>query len=347
MHKYNNFTVIIPEHNRPNHLKRLLEYYLSQNVHVIVADSSIKKFCFLEEYIDRISYHHFPQSFLAEKINYILPYIDTPYVVMCANDDFVIPNAVNIITEFLDNHLDYNSGQGIYIDFDTTDKSTKLSLRYPNMLTEQIDEDNGCDRVLHLMKSYFQYYYAVHRTSIFKEIYSSLMKDEKTQICNLCLLESYVSSYPAIDGKHKIIQRLYAARENIIDSAATYTDPIPQIITKKKYQGEYSAYIDLLTKLLVSKDNILPEKAKQIIHESIEIYLNENFPYYDMFTSKVNRFLKYLIYKIDLLKIINQFRKINHRKNNNALDKLDTMIGFEDWHNIEKHIQIFSKLCYK
>lgn len=345
--KFTNFTVVIPEHNRPNHLKRLLEYYLCQNVRVIVADSSIEEFCYLEEYKEKILYRHYPQSPLAEKIYNILQYIETPYVVMCANDDFVIPKAVNKIIEFLDGHLDYNSGQGIYVDFDSTDESLQLSLRYPNMLNEQINGENGCERLLHLMKNYFQYYYSVFRSLTFKKIYSSVIQDKIVRIRNLCLLECYVSSYPAIEGKHVIIPRLYSVRENIFDSAATFTDNIPKIISNPKYQDEYNAYIELLTKLLIVQEKLLPEKAEKIIKKSVDIYMAENFPNYFTYSSRIKRVLKDGFKQIGVLKLINIILKNHHRGNKIQKAIPQSIEGFEEWPQIEKYIRNFYNACYK
>jgi len=342
---FTNFTVVIPEHNRPHHLKRLLEYYLDQNVRIIVSDSSVEEFCYLKEYKDKIVYHHFPQTPLAKKIYNILPFIETPYVVMCANDDFVIPNAVSKITDFLDNHLDYNSGQGIYIDYDPFDENLQISLRYPNMLIEQLDENNGCDRLLHLMKSYFQYYYAVYRASTFVNVYSSVIRDDSTRIVNLCLLESYISSYSAIEAKHIIIPELYAARENIINSAGRFTDNMSKIITKKKYRNEYNAYSELLSKLIINQEKITPKKATEIVNKSIDIYMSESFRDYFKFKNRSKRALKNILFKIGLLEVI--IKRIN-KKSNKLKQNIPTYInGLEEWVQIEKYIHKFQDICNK
>ncbi len=342
----NNFSIIIPAHNRPMHLKRLLEYYLHQNVKVIVADSSVNKFSQLEEYKGRVIYHHYPQSSLPEKLCNVFPFIDTDYVVMCADDDFIIPKTINIITEFLDKNLDYNSGQGIFVDFDLSEESVRPSLRYPNMLHEQINDIYGCERVLHLMKSYFQFYYAVFRTATFRNIYSSVINENKVGILNLCLLESYVSSYSAIEGKHIIMPILYAARENIVSSAASFTDNIPNVISEKKYRDEYALYIKLLTNLLITSDHLSPELAKQTIINSVDMYMSKNFPYYFTRSARFKRFLKNIAKQIgveNIQKIVLKENRSEDKKNN---DLSQSISGYEEWNHIEEYIHLFYKECY-
>ncbi len=89
--KYQNFTVIIPEHKRPEHLKRLLDYFLSYGIKVIVTDSSDVEFKYLSEFEKDIVYRFYPKVNLAEKLTKVISLVETPFVVMCANDDFLVP----------------------------------------------------------------------------------------------------------------------------------------------------------------------------------------------------------------------------------------------------------------
>ena len=55
-----NVTVIIPAHNRPERLRRLLDYYSRTDIKILVPDSSDHPFADAEKYPD-ITYLHRPK----------------------------------------------------------------------------------------------------------------------------------------------------------------------------------------------------------------------------------------------------------------------------------------------
>lgn len=80
-----NVTVIIPAHNRPERLRRLLDYYSRTDIKVLVPDSSDHPFADAEKYPD-ITYLHRPKLHFLLKLKEVLPMISTPYVLYCADD---------------------------------------------------------------------------------------------------------------------------------------------------------------------------------------------------------------------------------------------------------------------
>lgn len=85
-----NVTVIIPAHNRPERLRRLLDYYSRTDIKILVPDSSDHPFADAEKYPD-ITYLHRPKLHFLLKLKEVLPMISTPYVLYCADDDFAVP----------------------------------------------------------------------------------------------------------------------------------------------------------------------------------------------------------------------------------------------------------------
>ena len=324
---FDKFTVIIPEHNRPEHLKRLLSYYLSFGVKVIVADSSDKELSYISEYKNKIEYVHTPRKPLAEKIHEISNLIRTPYVFMCANDDFVIPDTVNKIVDFLDKNPLYNSGQGIYFDFSYKNDHIEKSLLYSHIIGKDLSEDCACKRVLNLMSNYFQYYYCVYRTDIFQQTYQSVInKDGKALIHNLNLLELYISIYPLIDGNHIVLSSLYAARESILGSASSYVDNIGEVISQKKYHLEYQNFMVLLSTHLSQKENIAYINAQRIIERAIITYMDNSLPKYFSF-----KLPKYFSIKSRFLRAVKAgLKKINLFKNTRIVIKIKKRTFIQD-----------------
>lgn len=111
-----NVTVIIPAHNRPERLRRLLDYYSRTDIKILVPDSSDHPFADAEKYPD-ITYLHRPKLHFLLKLKEVLPMISTPYVLYCADDDFAVPSGIAQMTAFLDEHPDYSTAQGHYLTF--------------------------------------------------------------------------------------------------------------------------------------------------------------------------------------------------------------------------------------
>lgn len=111
-----NVTVIIPAHNRPRRLQRLLDYYAGTGVRLLVPDSSDKPFAGRID-PDTTTYLHRPRMHFFRKLRDVLPLITTDYVLYCADDDFAVPEAIRHITDFLDAHPDHAIAQGHYLTF--------------------------------------------------------------------------------------------------------------------------------------------------------------------------------------------------------------------------------------
>lgn len=141
-----NVTVIIPAHNRPERLRRLLDYYSRTDIKVLVPDSSDHPFADAEKYPD-ITYLHRPKLHFLLKLKEVLPMISTPYVLYCADDDFAVPSGIAQMTAFLDEHPDYSTAQGHYLTF--TPHKGKISFypRYIRYFDKQITGDTPRERL--------------------------------------------------------------------------------------------------------------------------------------------------------------------------------------------------------
>ncbi|KKL68331.1 hypothetical protein LCGC14_2126020, partial [marine sediment metagenome] len=101
---FDKISLIIPTHNRHQYLTRVLDYYNGINLKILVADSSQKEYPFKNKY--DIDYFHYPNYIPHKKLADIIQEVKTPYVFMCADDDFIIPKAIEKCIKFLDNNSD-------------------------------------------------------------------------------------------------------------------------------------------------------------------------------------------------------------------------------------------------
>ena len=99
---------------------------------MLILDSSNKKII-KNKYADqdKINVIEFSSDiFISEKIIYSTQYIETDYVVLCADDDTIIPSSLMKCKEFLDNNKDFASAQGwSYPNIFLTPKKIKIIIK--------------------------------------------------------------------------------------------------------------------------------------------------------------------------------------------------------------------------
>ena len=98
-----NFTLIIPTHNRHEYLKRSMVYYDKLNAKVIYTDSTGEPYVYPVKG-GNILYLHLPGQTFAQKIlNSLNEFVNTEYVALCADDDFILIEslyeAYNVVLE--------------------------------------------------------------------------------------------------------------------------------------------------------------------------------------------------------------------------------------------------------
>ncbi len=265
-----NVTVLIPAHNRPERLRRLLAYYGRTNIEILVADSSTLEFPFLEDF-PSITYRHQPGMEFLRKINEVLPLIHTPYVFFCADDDFIVPETVNKITGFMETHPDYCTAQGHYLTFEVHQKDIEFYPRYIRNFTKEMDGGTGKERLNQYNNLYASMLYSVCRSGLFKEMYSAVMDVAgNPRFTNLYAAEEYYNMYTLIHGKHTTLPEFYSARERIKGSAASITVPFDTFITATRYKDEYNAFVEILANKLSVTDKIPLDNARVFILSMME-----------------------------------------------------------------------------
>lgn len=261
-----NVTVIIPAHNRPNRLQRLLDYYAGTGIKILIPDSSDRIF---NGHLDSpdITYIHRPKMHFFKKIREILPLISTDYVLYCADDDFAVPEAIQRITEFLDANRDYSVAQGHYLTF-TPRPSGHISFypRYIRNFDNRITDGDSTARMEHEKGMYASMLYGVTRSDIFRRIYSYCFDDDgNMRFTNLFLAEEFFNHAMLIHGKYATLPCFFSARERIKGSATETTVPVSVIKSTPEYAGEYNGFIQALSMMLADHDGMALDEAERRI----------------------------------------------------------------------------------
>lgn len=258
-------SVIIPAHNRPEKLRRLLHYYLETNIPIIVTDSSVNVFPYLDEF-PGLNYFHFPQAEFLIKIQKILPLIHTKYVVYCADDDFIVPQGIEQVISFLDSNPDYDSAQGHYLSYEVKKKRIEFYPGYIRNFEKDTHQNTPSERLMELKKLYASLLYSVVRSTTFIEMYQQCFKEDgKPLFSNLFLAEIYFNLFSLMEGKNKTLPVFYGAREKDYKSATYTTIPLSVIRNSPAYREEFQRFFNLVVGRLVSKQSMDIEKAENLL----------------------------------------------------------------------------------
>lgn len=209
-------TCLVPTHNRPHFLRRLLRFYLQfpLGYPFLVVDSSEAHFAAENRaVIDdvrgllKIDYLHLDLNFMDKSVAG-LERIRSPYVVFCADDDYLFPAAAMCCIDFLESHPGYSSAMG---------RTAMLNVNYPVQWCRiikgySIEHERPFDRCRQIARSWFTNFYAVHRTPSLLDNFRTTAANTDSQRCPH-LFESLLSQLSVLDGRTKLLPLMYSLRE--------------------------------------------------------------------------------------------------------------------------------------
>jgi glycosyltransferase domain-containing protein len=212
-------TIVIPTYNRPNNVLRLCTFYKFTNYQILILDGSALK----NQQIGvkkNIKYIHMPNSTLQERLAYSSDLIQTKFVAICADDDFLIPKGLLHSIKYLTRNIDFAAAQGMYIRFATT---PFFSWRpdYIHWKDVKIESDDPMERVLK-SKTSCQFLYSTMRKEVYVATTSVLKGIQSGSLTMNELVFNYIVPFY---GKYKTLPIIYGARiEHSKSSVNLYFD---------------------------------------------------------------------------------------------------------------------------
>ncbi len=274
-----NLTILITTYNRYCFLDRLLTFYQSfkTDVKILVLDSSSKKLSdknlILKLKQKNITWKKYNSKiFVANKIKDGCRFISTDFAVLCADDDFLIPNSLKKAVKFLQKNKNYSSCMGLQI------KHHYLSIfnKKIYLFNESINKNNGFnnnhifDRIsqyLSLNSSYYPFY-SVHRSNDLKRIWEITSKNTNfwglVEILPCCL--------SLVIGKMKVLNVIYISRQK-----NTFNWHNRKVLEKMYSSRKIKPAIKSLSNFIIDYD-----RSNNL--DTIEKKLNENF---EIFKQKI------------------------------------------------------------
>ena len=260
-------TLVIILHNRHQNLDRLLKYYLDVKMAIVIADSSAMPHHFAHIHTN---WQHFytPGVSYTEKIEITLARIQTPFVVLCADDDFTVPESILRCVEFLDKHDDYVAAQGNCLRyFNDTVGTGRIKFSSLYDIQPFVEQEAPLVRLEKMFNPYKSILYAVHRTDSLRRAFHRA----GPVIRNLFLNEYLTAIVPSMAGKLKDFSFLYQVRQYAEDSDDKITDNLDTIIFNEKYRDEWKAFVSLCAENAAAATHL----SEAVIEPQIKIRLSD------------------------------------------------------------------------
>lgn len=327
-------TLILILHNRHKNIDRLLEYYDDYDFPIVIADSSKEKHVFTSM---KPNWQHIytPDVFFTDKLEVVLPQITTPYLLMCADDDFIIPKSIIECVSFLETHPDYAIAQGLAIRYDK-DSVVNSNIQFGPIykIYQSVEDTEPLKRLQHFFHPYRSVFYAVFRTSAIQQSF----KGTKSVVKKLFLNEYITAFLPILFGKYKELPILYHVREHAHDSDDKTAIDIDTLTNEEQYSEEVNEFENLVAKKMSVIVHISTTEAKQIVNTT----LND-------FSDRLRKLRNHIPFKKRIGNVIVHLPFLGKwmiKKNRDAENK-NRLSGYYDLQSDPEEIKAITDLLYK
>jgi glycosyltransferase domain-containing protein len=257
-------TIAVPTHNRPAFFNRLLMFFdqVQCGVPILIVDSSAAETRVacrsvvegVQSRLD-IKYRHVDLPF-EQKCLAAFDDISTPYVMFCADDDFVIPSTLPECVSFLDANPDYATARGVQYILDTVNGHKLKKARY-----REVTHPDPVARFHYIADSWFSNFYCVYRTHELRRDFE--LTCEYTSTLETIILPELMLSYLSVmRGKCRYLPCLSGLVQShsqcVSRTAAKISDP-------EKYADQYLRFESCLAKVLAQAADITEDEARELV----------------------------------------------------------------------------------
>lgn len=269
-------SLLLPTMNRSDFLIRLLNYYRSVGFqgYLCIGDSSnaehllaAKKAIETLQGKLNIYYREYPDTNNARCLQQLNELAPTDYCALIADDDYLVPDALEKCISFLDNHPDYSAahGQGIAVRLQPSGVHGQVAsiVRYQQTVSEG---ETASRRIIDLLGDYQVALFSVHRTGTWRKMYQDI-----TSLTDIRFTELLPGCLSVVYGKVKELDCFYLVRQS---HDRRYMLPgKTEWMARPDYLSSYQVFFDCITRELARQDGISIDKAKALIEQAFLLYL--------------------------------------------------------------------------
>ncbi|VVN29897.1 hypothetical protein PS619_04765 [Pseudomonas fluorescens] len=258
-------TVVLITHNRPAFLRRAVKYYSSLPCRIMVLDSTLER---PEGDFSAVDYHHVPQFAywgMQAKLAYGVEHLTTPYMVLAADDDFILHDSLAESVGFLHANPDYGMCHGYCLMYLSLAHGVNY-YRRDKKVQEDYASERAQDRVLDYMSQYIPPFYAVTRTDLMKNWHAALPPGTNFQWQEIGHVYYLLAS-----AKARILPIPYVVREINYGVSEHNTDVYHSLTyVDAKSVAEREAFAEFLVSLPTAIEGLDAGQAKAFALESFE-----------------------------------------------------------------------------
>ncbi len=271
---HDRLTCVVPTHNRPHFLRRWLRFYTQfpPGFPFLIVDSSepsaaAENLSAIESARRElvIEYRHHNLSF-HDKCIRGLELVETPCVVICADDDLVFPDAARQCAEFLEREPGYASAMGRTAQLDT-----KLPRWCCTVLKGySIEDDEPLQRCRRMASIWFTNFYAVYRTRTLLDSFRITAANTDFRH-SVHMPEMLLTQLSVLRGRVKVLPLMYS----LLERHATNTSGAQQVRVRPQAELHYERFRRCLADQCVQA-GIGRAEAERFIDDSYGFFRNPN-----------------------------------------------------------------------
>lgn len=270
-------SLIVPTLERPDFLLRLIRFYQASRFtgKILIGDGGNTSRVQQTKVALRhaapgldIGYWHFPGAGVAQVVRELSSEVSTPYVALVADDDFLVPSALEKCAAFLKNNSDYSAahGSGILITLASTGAHGKIARcgYYPQ---PQREETSAAQRLVAHLGNYSVSLFSLHRIEIWRKMFSAT-KDVRDVSFGAELLPCCLS---VVLGKTKQLDGLMLVRQ--AHSRRYHLPNVHDWITDEAWCPSYAIAYESLAKEISHQDCVSLNQARAEVKRGFSMYL--------------------------------------------------------------------------
>lgn len=280
-----NLTIIIPTLGRMDLLVRLIDYYHSVKFkgRIVIGDGSVladyeRANKALGPYMKYIQIRHLylPNSSVSDAVYAANEYIETDYVCLVGDDDFIVPSTAANCIRFLESNEEYVAAHGLGVLVGAGNGTAK-KIDHAHYYQQPVREENSAmDRLRAHLEDYSVSLFSVHRIDIWKRMFSAYRHESAMTICDdkTFSAELLPCCMSVAMGKVGQVEGLYLVRQ--VHDRRYILSSWFQWLKSNKWQPSYTHFRKQLSIIITDLDGINEMEALDNVDVSFSAYLKKH-----------------------------------------------------------------------
>jgi glycosyltransferase domain-containing protein len=299
----NNFTLVVPTHNRHEYLKRSIEYFKSLNATVIYCDSS--EYAYSGGIPKNIEYLHLAGENFSKKILISLDKVNTDYVALCADDDFILIESLYMGCSILNEDKRFKSVVGKYVSFNANFNGHYFPLyqNIPQDINLELEKN-----VALFFSNYYQILWAMYDKKL---LFNAFQIIHNANFYNDNYIEMVIGSVACFNGGIKFIDVIWGVRESSNTEHWATKHATINNIKIANINGDYEKF-----KFQINK-NTMNGYAEKVMSNYLNSHMIKKGFIKSWISKFIPNFLKFIISKFLLERNKDHFLCLNQSEINN------------------------------